>query len=464
MIAENKSAPRVLFCIYTHNLWGGIEHWLTGLVRYLEREGWPVTVGLARGVRFNDPNAFRAAYPDLATVDFDARTGTPEGRVRGVASVLRALRPDVVIPIGLADVYRAACRVRVSGRRLAVLAPLRALSAELVEDVARFAPVIDLCVGNNPLHARYLERRQVFSPERLRTIVNGVAPPAAPRQGANFAANVPRLLFVGRLHREHKRILELPRLVEELARRAQPFELTIVGDGEGREALLEKLSDERAQGTVRFVGYLPPEQIAREIYPRHDILIHFSAPVGEGCPQVLQQAMAHGVVPVCSEFVGIHSLGFLRHGETCLTFHLGDIERAAAHVRELQRDPALRAAMARRAENAMRSFDINRALRAWRDAIDDARRLPSRDAGPHMHELAAHLPDAGRLQRAGVPAVWADRLRRTLRRYPAHADGWAEWPGTMVVLDEATRMAIMKDLVAIDDEARPVERTANVIA
>src|SRR3974377_299050 len=134
---------RLLFCIYSHNLWGGIELWITGLAKFLERKGWAVHVGLARGLRFNAPDAFRQVYPELKTIEFDGRTGTPEGRIRAVERVVRYLRPDVLIPVGLAEVFYAAARIKVTGQPVRVLAPLRATSPELMGDVARFAPIID---------------------------------------------------------------------------------------------------------------------------------------------------------------------------------------------------------------------------------------------------------------------------------------------------------------------------------
>src|SRR5579862_9233070 len=101
---------RVLFCIYSHNIWGGIESWLTGLARFLDAHGWHVLVGLARGTRFNNPEAFRATNPLVATVEFDGRTGTPEGRTRAIVRVLRNFRPNILIPVGMSDAFFAAAR------------------------------------------------------------------------------------------------------------------------------------------------------------------------------------------------------------------------------------------------------------------------------------------------------------------------------------------------------------------
>jgi glycosyltransferase involved in cell wall biosynthesis len=449
----------LLFCIYSHNLWGGIELWLTGLAKFLEKKGWTVHVGLARGLRFNAPFAFRQVYPELKTIEFDGRTGTPEGRIRAVERVVRYLSPDLLIPVGLAEVFYAAARIKVTGQPVRVLAPIRATSPELIGDLAKFAPIIDLCVGNNPLHARFLESKEILPRERLRTIVNGVSLPIADCVQERKKTGALRLLFVGRLHQQHKRIMDLPMLVEKLERRKVGFHLTVVGDGEERGSLLECFGNRLHRGTVRYLGYVPPERIDEKIYPEHDVLLHFST--SEGCPQAVQQAMAHGVVPVCSEFLGIHSLGFLRNDETCCIFPIGDVATAADKVTKLNRRPELLMLMARAACEAMGAFAMAQVLQTWEKAVIDVLRLPVR----LMNQIDRNFevaPDHGRLARLGLSPGAIDWVRRGLRRFPELPDGWAEWPGTLTNLDEQMRSEMLADLRGLDENARAAETRASV--
>jgi glycosyltransferase involved in cell wall biosynthesis len=450
---------RLLFCIYSHNLWGGIELWLTELAQFLETRGWAVYVGLARGLRFNAPAAFRQVHPRLKTIEFDGRTGTAEGRIRAVERVVRHLRPDVIIPVGLAEVFYAAARIKETGQPVRVVAPIRATSPELMGDIERFAPIIDLCVGNNPLHARFLESRTVFPDGRLRTIINGVTLPVPGMQ--RQPTGPLRLLFVGRLHVQHKRILDLPPVVEELERRAVRFELTVVGDGEGRESLLECFGNPLKHGSVRFLGYQSPERITQEIYPQHDVLLHLSA--SEGCPQVVQQAMAHGVVPVCSNFLGIHSLGFLRDEDTCNIFRLGDITGAAAKLGRLYHQPGMLVRMAQAGRQEMRKFAIEKVFETWEQTIGDVLHLPIRKFGQGDRSISEVPLDQGRLARLGLTPGAIDWVRRVSRRFPELPDGWAEWPGTIANLDEQTRSEILADLIRLDEKAHTLGKSASVL-
>jgi glycosyltransferase involved in cell wall biosynthesis len=258
------------------------------------------------------------------------------------------------------------------------------------------------------------------------------------------------------LHRQHKRILDLPLLVHELEGRQVPFQLTIVGDGEDRDSILDELGADRLNnGTASFLGYMPPEQIATQIYPYHDILIHLSA--AEGCPQVVQQAMAHGLVPICSEFLGIHSLKFLRDGSTCCIFPVGDLGCAADRIEKLYKNPDQLALMARVGQQKMHELDITHVFDGWEQAIIDALRLPIRTLVPSDPKIPAIAPDVSRLARLGLSPGGAEWVRRTLRRFPVLSDGWAEWPGTSTVLDESTRVAILAQLHALDRAMRPVK-------
>src|SRR5437764_524401 len=101
---------RLLFCIYSHNTWGGIESWLHELALGLQARGWDVVLALARGSVFNRPEAAAQAYPGLRIVDIDGRTGTSEGRLRAVNRILATVQPDLVVPVGLGDVVPAVAR------------------------------------------------------------------------------------------------------------------------------------------------------------------------------------------------------------------------------------------------------------------------------------------------------------------------------------------------------------------
>src|SRR6185436_5273079 len=154
-------------CTLTHSTWGGIENWLSGLVEYLRGNDWDVIVGLARGRKFNNPEAFRRHYPHFNTIEIDGRSGTKVGRVRAVTRVIRHVRPDVVMPLGLADVYRSVADLKMSQFPVRLAVAIHATNIEHHKDIIGVEPIIDLCVGGNPLHDHFLQSHAPFPPGRL---------------------------------------------------------------------------------------------------------------------------------------------------------------------------------------------------------------------------------------------------------------------------------------------------------
>src|SRR5437763_1315751 len=89
-----RGMKRLLICTPTHTLHGGVERIVESLAARLPEHGYDVTFALARGTRFNDPDRFRAEYPNIKSIDIDGTSGTATGRQRavGLADALDELR------------------------------------------------------------------------------------------------------------------------------------------------------------------------------------------------------------------------------------------------------------------------------------------------------------------------------------------------------------------------------------
>ena len=101
-----------------------------------------------------------------------------------------------------------------------------------------------------------------------------------------------RLLYAGRIEHEQKRILALPALSTELARRGVEHELTIVGDGPASHDLDAAL---RSTPNARRLPPGPPAAIAR-LLEEHDAFVLPSR--YEGLSVSMLEAMARGCVPI----------------------------------------------------------------------------------------------------------------------------------------------------------------------
>ncbi len=116
-----------------------------------------------------------------------------------------------------------------------------------------------------------------------------------------------RLLFVGRLSHDKN----IPGIIRAMEHLTEGETLTIVGDGEERDALhalaqeqreirLHNTGMEPGEDFIRFTGGLKPEDVGAEM-TKADILVLNSD--NEGVPMTLLEAMSHGL-PVVSTNVG----------------------------------------------------------------------------------------------------------------------------------------------------------------
>jgi glycosyltransferase involved in cell wall biosynthesis len=243
--------------------------------------------------------------------------------------------------------------------------------------------------------------------------------------------------FVGRLDPVIKRALDLVPFVRGLRSNA---EVHVFGDGPS-EAELRAALGER----VAFHGYTPQERLYGEAYPNLDVVLLFSTE--EGTPNVICEAMQHGVVPVTSRYRGQRLEEFVIDGVTGFTFPVGDATAAAAHVDLLANDRALLEKLSRTAHERVHRDSAERMHRDWLAIFEKTLALP-------MKNEAVPQPGAGpagRLDRI-VGSALADRLRVALRRGAQHADGWGEWPGTIPVARERAER-VVRELEEIDLQA-----------
>ena len=433
---------RLLFCTQTAHPHGGLETWLDEIVPFLESRGWEVTVALARGRRFHDPAAYRAAHPRLQrTVEIDGRWGTRESRVRALRRVLRDVRADVVVPINVADLLEAVAREKLAGSSVRLVTMLRAQEPHgELEDLRTFREFIDLAVGGNRLLRALLAEWSGIDGSRLRYIPPGSRRKTNAERSPKPADRI-RLGYVGRLDHEAKRVLELVDVADRLDRDGVAYDLTIAGDGPARAELERRLGSR-----ARFVGNVPVDELYASIYPNLDVLLLFSE--AEAGPQVVWQAMHYGVVPVVSRYRGATAEGVLRDGETALLFDIGDVHGAANAVARLARDEALLRCIANAAERGVDpDYLLDSSFERWLAVFEEARTIaPAIGAALPASARAA----SGIFERLHLPPRIAYGLRRLTRRASIAQEAGGEWPHHHGV-DAATR-------VRIDVLARELDR------
>jgi glycosyltransferase involved in cell wall biosynthesis len=143
-----------------------------------------------------------------------------------------------------------------------------------------------------------------------------------------------KIIAVGRLEREKGYDLLL-RAVHMLKNSGSPVFLEVVGDGT-QSFNLKKLSQQLdLDGSVTFRGWLPPNQ-TRQAISEANILVHPSAHLGDGVPNVIKESMALGTPVVASSVAGIPEL--LGEGEHGILVPPQDVSALADAIKRLLSD------------------------------------------------------------------------------------------------------------------------------
>jgi len=175
-----------------------------------------------------------------------------------------------------------------------------------------------------------------------------------------------RLLAVGRLAAD-KGFAYLLRAAKVLSERGHAVEVEVVGDGPELGTLRRLAESLGIAPRVRFRGWLRFDEV-RLAMSQATILVHPSARLGDGLPNVLREAMALGTPVIASRIAGIPEA--LDDGRCGVLVSPGDVAALADAIEQLLGDPTRRNELARRArQRTEQKFDV------WRNGARLAERL-----------------------------------------------------------------------------------------
>jgi glycosyltransferase involved in cell wall biosynthesis len=416
--------PHVLFVTQTAHPWGGVEEWLASTAEALERSGWRVTVGLARGSAFHLPERYLAIHPYRETVDVDGTGGTRELRIRVLEHSIRAVAPDVVVPVNIGEVLEATRRLRRTGNRVRCLYPMHGLWGCQFQDARDYRDVLDFAVAANRLAVKALMELSGVETRRASYAPYGCPAPVRGFQGRADRQCL-RVGFAGRLVEDQKCASVLAETLETLHSRRVSFRCEIAGTGNAEPSLRTRLARLEEAGEVVFLGYLPRASLYESFYPGLDVFLITSD--WETGPIVAWEAMLHGAAIVSTRYLGAALERALVDGETALLAPVGDAKGLAAAVERLANEDTLRdriAAGGRRLAEGR--YSVNASAVGWLDAFEKVLGLPPSEEA--LHSPVVRL--VGRLERAFGPAM-AGTLRRISGRRPPTDGPGAEWPHTL---------------------------------
>jgi glycosyltransferase involved in cell wall biosynthesis len=388
---------------------GGVESYLLNMARQAVGHGarvWVAATDAASGplraeferagVQIVDWSAYHAA--------FMSGRGQQQAQCM-IARDLLDIQPDLIalndcneFSIGMSPLLAHARKSAIVLDTLHIDSP----APEYLEFRRHFVQHVDgvACTNANVL-GRFLREYPAHPPSRARYIPNGV-PVVAQAHAA--PGGVLKLLYVGRLVQDQKRILELPALLAALATRGRDFLATIAGDGPQRAELESRLQSHGLAGKVRLTGYLEPAQVQQAML-EHDALVNISS--FEGFSISVLEALACGCVPLCTDVAGLdHTV--LRDGVNCRLVPVDAPQQLVDVCAQLDA-PAISSMSARARETSQAHSDVvmYRAYEQFARALAAARELqPWPKSFPSERwDMTRHNPWSPR-------ARWPQRLAR----------------------------------------------------
>lgn len=360
---------KVTFCTYDgYNCINGINAWLRRLLPSLRDRGIESEVLFITWARDEDCTTL----PALRQMGFKCHVAPlpyyTEHQTRWILQTIAADPPDVFVPHYMVPALYAARWVRAAGiPTIGVLhnddSEYRAIQDEFVWG----APEYQLS-AIVPVSQRLEQQVRDRCPKsiQIRRIPCGVP---FSQQAASPPSDTLKLVYVGRLAEEQKRISDVVRALCRAVREVPGTEAMIYGSGPAEAAVEEILSTQGVGLPIQYAGRVDSEQMQARLLENHAIVLLSDY---EGLPVALMEAMACGVVPICSRMdSGIPEL--VTHSvQGLLVNDRGDeFVKAVRHLRE---DPHLWSRLSQAARSKVANeYAHDRCVDAWVELVQQLR-------------------------------------------------------------------------------------------
>ena len=162
----------------------------------------------------------------------------------------------------------------------------------------------------------------------------------------------PGIAFAGRFVPQ-KNLLQIVKTLAQV--KDLNWQAVLIGDGQDKEMLLDRVKAEGLDGRIEFPGWKTPEEVI-DIFHHSDIL--FMPSLTEGLPVTGIQGMASGMALLLSNAGGNPEI--IREGSNGFIHDPEDTEGFAKDLRTLLQDPDLLLKMRKNSLEQAASFDIRR--------------------------------------------------------------------------------------------------------
>lgn len=222
----------------------------------------------------------------------DPRTRIFEDRIEAVLRELHNYRPNVVVATLGPFAFEILRYVPSGVHRIGMV---QSDDPVVYATLKQYAACMDAVVGVSAVITDKLKKISAFRGIARHYLPYGVVMPE--RIARARAGESVRILYLGRIANEQKRVHLFPQILAALEKSGVPFHWTIAGDGPDRAELEPRLQCAKPRQRVEFAGAVAYSEISR-LLDAHDIFLLASD--FEGLPLSLLEAMGHGLVPVVS--------------------------------------------------------------------------------------------------------------------------------------------------------------------
>lgn len=305
---------------------------------------------------------FTAAGLRVQTIS--ARKWIYEDRIRLAYEHLAAERPRAVLACLGSDSFEV---LRMVPGEVVRLGLIQSDDPSPYAMSRHFAGCLDGMLGVSESIAEKLRAEKAFVGKTIQSIPYGIQFSAAGERQAKAPGDPLRLIYVGRIIEEQKRVSRLVELARLLVEWKVNFEWVFAGSGPELDKTQAALKD---VSQVRFLGNVPNAKVG-ELLRAQDVMVLLSD--YEGLPLSLLEAMGEGVVPVISDLQsGIREVVT---PETGIKVPIGDVATAAEAIRSLALDPVRLAALSAASRRfARREYSASRMADRYLDLIDSFHR------------------------------------------------------------------------------------------
>jgi colanic acid/amylovoran biosynthesis glycosyltransferase len=291
-------ARKITFCAYDKpDSIGGPITWLMHLLPSLKQSGFEVSC-LIFFHKGNTGPLYEHLVKNDITVKTSSFLSTTEDNIRWILECLKENTPHIFVPNLVVPAYYACKWAKKAGITTIGISHsddpfYHAIQKEFIEGRKAFRLDGMICVSKE-LEKQLLQSKHA-SDISIKRIPYGVIIPNTKAKRVDTSL---RVIYVGRLAEEQKRISEVTRSFCDMTREIKGVEAIIYGDGPDKANVETILNEQQLNTAVSLGGNIPPKQMTDELLKAHVIVLLSDF---EGLPISIMEAMACGVVPVCLE-------------------------------------------------------------------------------------------------------------------------------------------------------------------